>query len=54
MMATDRIIKWSTTGGAFGVAAIAAATLYEHADALVRARDHGSEGSDKRIKEHFD
>ena len=37
-------------GGAVGVAAVS----YENAYALLRARDHGSEGSDKRIKGHFD
>jgi len=41
-------------GGAVGVAAVAAAASYENAYALLRARDHGSEGSDKRIKGHFD
>lgn len=54
MMATDRIIEWSATGGAVGVAAVTAAASYENAYALLRARDHGSEGSDKRIKGHFD
>jgi hypothetical protein len=41
-------------GGAVGVAAVAAAASYENACALLRARDYGSEGSDKRIKGHFD
>jgi hypothetical protein len=34
----DRVIRWTTAGAVFGVAAVAAVGSYEHAYALVRAQ----------------
>ena len=39
VMATDRVIWWTTAGAVVGVAPVAAVASYEHAYALVRA--HG-------------
>jgi hypothetical protein len=42
MMATERVIRWSTALAVLGVAAVAAVASYEHAYDLVRA--HGESG----------
>ena len=42
MMATDRVIRWSTALAVLGVAAVAAVASYEHAYDLVQA--HGETG----------
>jgi Protein of unknown function (DUF2637) len=47
MTATEHVIRWSTAGVVVGVAAVAAATSYEHAYALVRA--HGEAGWTGRL-----
>src|ERR1700685_3488284 len=47
MIATDRVIRWSTALAVLGVAAVAAVASYEHAYDLVRA--HGESGWTARM-----